>query len=986
MIEDTLGRTINYLPSDGKAKLTFDIDATTEYSYYWIRNYGYDVDFNDPSLAIDGVDPYGDGVFGYFIYDIPKGMGGYSITLPRNEDGTFALDSIIEIDGQSFKPWISNPNTGNTVEIWEDPFEYHVYLPQVLIPPALDDDDFDGTDDWIDDRGDRFSSKTGFLHDAFMPGNGEDFPNFPAQPFMDDIYGTVNSGWYDGADSEYGDDFFEKPGKTHFRLHANYEGKGREGTLDISKGGTLVVEEIFGGSPWVIFSHVLSSFAQGTDITVKSEALPSMVRYGTDTVYIRHHVMDENEPHRFDGQFDPYHLSYGYGESAVTTLVGGKDPCSLIEPAISMSSIMDPAMDKKTITLVPNPDGSVPGLEEFPKTITGTFVEVKIEVMNGTEDNWKNTNLTPDIPPELGNTSVELSYVAYPRPLVPGDDIGTMEAGWRFNQPEGEVLVKPGNVLPLLQPSRRAYYVFLFKIDDNLVPDIYQIGFTLNAQRLYYTGQNHGSYSCDVPPAMIGIVEKDDNGKVKEFQDFIIQQGSLKNLEVKGTANLTFTGDVRWTTGEVTPDYFNTMTQKLPVISSGNTETINLSSFDPFPVVDTTEFYILQKAIVNSYNTGEQLTIVSGEALLFNDQKLGDMQVEHGPLSVTPVGPRLVIDKRIYSVNGYKIEDTLAFEPDKDIFLVTLLEITNTGNDISTNTLISVFPGKFYETLTDSLPPEASMSGDRINLSLGALVPGEMKKVYLHFRLKQDVKDKIGLMKLITASEVSYEGTSIDASYGYEDSDPVLFGIHDFQLYAVTSRVEGNTVVMQVSAVNRGLPATHVALRIYPVVGDGIAELPLAEVTVDSIGTYEEIVLNAEYLLPTGEEVEFVAIVDDGDHTVEVFEINNQLRFKAGENISGIEAKLPETGDMFYAYPNPFRDMLWIKYYLEDPASALVISILDLNGKMVHQITGLPAGAGMHSMTWTATGLKNGMFVIEVQGRNQNGEPFRSEIKVMRNQ
>ena len=85
MIEDSLGRTINYLPSDGKAKLTFDIDATTEYSYYWIRNCGYDVDFNDPSLATDGVDPYGDGVFGYFIYDIPKGMGGYSITLPRND-------------------------------------------------------------------------------------------------------------------------------------------------------------------------------------------------------------------------------------------------------------------------------------------------------------------------------------------------------------------------------------------------------------------------------------------------------------------------------------------------------------------------------------------------------------------------------------------------------------------------------------------------------------------------------------------------------------------------------------------------------------------------------------------------------------------------------------------------------------------------------------------------------------------------------------
>ena len=984
-IEDTLGNTIHYLPASGKAKLTFDIDATTEYSYYWIRNCGYDVDFNDPSLTIDGVDPYGDGVFGYFIYDIPKGMGGYSITLPRNEDGSYALDSIIEINGQPFEPWISNPNTGNTIEIWEDPFEYHVYLPQVLIPPALDDDNYDGTDDWIDDRGDRFHSKTGYLHDAFMPGNGEEYPDYPAVPFQDDIYGTVSSGWYNGTDNTYGDDFFEKPGKTHFRIRANYEGRGREGSLEISKGGILVVEEIFGGSPWVIFSHVLSSFARGTAITIESEALPSMVRYGTDTIFIRHHIMDENEPHRFDGQFDPYHLSHGYGESSVTTLVGGKDPCSLIEPAISMSSILDPSMDQKTVTLIPDPDVSIPELAGFPKTISGSFVEVKVEVMNGTDDNWMNTTLIPVILAELGSTSVELSYVAYPRPLVPGDDIGTFEAGWRFNQPEGEVLVKPGNTLPLLQPSRRAYYVFLFKIDNSLASKLYEIDFELNTERVYYTGESRGSYTCDVPSAMFCIADKNENGRVTEFQPFIIQQAGLQNLEVNGTGNLAFTGEVRWTTGEVTPDDFNTMTLKLPVTSSGNTETINLTSFNPFPVVDTTEFYMLQKAVVNSYNTGEKVTVVTGEALLFNDKMTGDMQVEHGPLNVTPVGPRLVIDKRIYSVNGYRIEDTLLFEPDKDIFLVTLLEITNTGNDISSNTLIRVFPGKFYETLSDSLPAGASMSGDDVNLALGALVPGEMKKVYLHFRLKQEIKDKTELMKLIAASEIRYEGTSIDASYGYQDNNQVIFGIHDFQLYAATSRIEGNRVIMEVSAVNRGLPATGIALRIYPIVGGGIDEFPCAEVTVDSIDTYGEIVLESEYILPTDEEVEFVAIIDDGDNTREVFELNNRLWFKAGESSNGIEVLTAVNGEILHAYPNPFNDNLWIKYYLERPASSLVISILDVKGKTVRKLTGMPSDAGVHIMGWTATGLQDGLYIIAVQGKDQNGKAFHAEIKVVRN-
>ena len=267
-ILDSLGQPLQELPEYGQASLVFDMDASTEYTYYWIRNVGHDVDYNDPSEAAEGIGNLGDGVFGYFIYTIPKGMGGYRITLPRNHDGSYNTDSIVNINGMPFTKWLDNPNTRNAVEIWETPFEYQVYIPQLLIPPALDDNDFDGKDDWIDDRGDRFHSETGFLHDAFMPDDGEDWPGYPAVPFRDDIYGQVNSGWYAGADDTYGDDYFEDLGKTHIQINADYTGRGREGSVEISKGGVLVVEEIFGGSPWVLFSHVLSGFAEGTDLSV----------------------------------------------------------------------------------------------------------------------------------------------------------------------------------------------------------------------------------------------------------------------------------------------------------------------------------------------------------------------------------------------------------------------------------------------------------------------------------------------------------------------------------------------------------------------------------------------------------------------------------------------------------------------------------------------------------------------------------------------
>ncbi len=373
------------------------MDASTEYTYYWIRNIGYDVDYNDPSEATDGIESLGDGVFGYFVYTIPKGMGGYRITLPRNEDGSFNTDSIVNIDGKPFSKWIDNPNTLNNVEVWETPFEYQVYIPQLLIPPALDDDNADGVDDWIDDRGDRFSSKTGFLHDAFMPDNGEDWLNYPAVPFQDDIYGQVDSGWFAGADDTYGDDYFEDLGKTHIQIHADYMGKGREGSVEISKGGVLVAEEIFGGSPWVIFSHVLSGHAEGTDLSVASQVLPGNVYYGIDTVYLKHAIADTNEPHYFDANFDPYHVSYGYGETTITTFVGAKDPCNLVDPAVSMPAILDPDYDNHSLTLIPNADGSNPDLSGYPRSVSGTFLEVRVEVNNSTDDNWINTSVTPQI-------------------------------------------------------------------------------------------------------------------------------------------------------------------------------------------------------------------------------------------------------------------------------------------------------------------------------------------------------------------------------------------------------------------------------------------------------------------------------------------------------------------------------------------------------------------------------------------------------------
>jgi hypothetical protein len=982
---DTNGQTIQELPEYGPAKLVFDMDASTEYTYYWIRNVGHDVDYNDPSEATEGpeYESLGDGVFGYFIYTIPKGMGGYRITLPQNADGSYNTDSIVQIDGKPFTKWLDNPNTLNEVEIWETPFEYQVYIPQILIPPALDDDNFDGIDDWIDDRGDRFCSETGFLHDAFMLDDGEDWLDYPETPFVDDIYGQVDSGWYAGADGTYGDDYFEDLGKTHIQINANYLGRGREGSIEISKGGILVCEEIFGGSPWVIFSHVLSGFATGTDMSVKSQVIPETVYYGIDTVYLKHTIADTNEPHNFDANFDPYHISYGYGETTITTFAGAKDPCSLIDPAISMPAILDPGFDNHTITLIPNADSDNADLVGYPKNTTGTFLEVRVEVNNSTSDNWINTTVTPDLS-GLGTTSLELSYVAYPRPLVPahyneasgeiipGDQPGTFTTGWRFNQPEGEVLIKMGNTLNLMQPTRRGYFVYLLKIDPTLENGIYEIPFTIGGTKKHYSGTENGSISYIVPNALFCITDKDENGNISEYQQLILENSMLKTLEVAATGNFVPTGRIKWSINDFGKEDFESIANSFTSDAGGN---INLSSVKSFPTLDTIKLVILQEGTVDSYNTtAEILRLTDGQTLNYSNA-LGNQQVTSERLMVKPVGPRIQIKNKVYSINGVLVTDTIVYEPEADLYVETMLTAKNTGSDISSNTLVNIFPGLYYDVVTDSLDPNCTFNDGLISVNFEEIIPGEMKQQLLPFILHPDeLPEGIDIRMLIQQSEIDYEGTLVaDKVFNFMDTNKLLLDLYDFEATSLTfSNIGNGQVQVNAKAGNRGIYGKDVWFRIYPIIGDaGTYEFPIAEIRVENFQPGQNIDLSGVYTLPvTDKSIDFIAIVDDGYDYVEITELNNTIRIDYES--SGIDN--PEiSNNGISIYPLPFTDDVNFKYNLDKAYTKVTIKVFDLKGRQWVELKDCPASEGTNTIQWRNTDMPEGSYIYQLTGDGLNG-------------
>lgn len=998
--------TLDYLPAKGKAQLQFDMDASTEYSYYWIRNAGHDVDFRDPSEAAEGTESLGDGVFGYMVYDIPRGMGGYKISLPKNADGTYDIDRIVQIDGASYARWLDNPKTKNNIEIVEQPFVYRVLIPQILIPPALDDDNNDGIDDWRDDRGDRFCSATGFLHDAFMVGNGEQYRDYPAVPFRDDIYGMVDSGWYAGADNTYGDDRVEKLGKTHVRIRANYEGTGREGSVEISKGGWLVVEEIFGGSPWVIFSHVLNGFARGTDIKIASKAVPSLLKYGTDTVYIKHTITDASEPHSFNADFDPYLASFGRPTATATTYVGGKDPCSLILPAVNMPSIIDPKREVNTLTLVPLADGTNPDLVGYPKTVRGAFAEVRIEVQNGTEFNWTNTSIVPDIPTLLGSTHVEMAYACYPRPLVPaqvdpatgrvitgGDDIGTFRAGWRFNQPEGEVLVKMGQTLPLIQDARKAYFIFLIEIDTNLPNGVYSIPFRITGDMRNYSGRITGSVSAKIPDAMFSITSKNSSLVPNEYQKLVIGEANLGKIETKFKQNVIGLQNVRGTTLDLPYTSFDTLALTFPAlfVDSSHTETIDMTSINKFPTKDCSTLLVYEKALVSSFGMPEDIDITTSQKITYNEPDYGNNYSTSPKTTASTAGPRLTDYRRVWAIDGQRVSgDSIAvWDPNSPKRITMIFEVANSGADMADSIYLQANLGPYFAPIPESLPAGAVAGNGVISVPMPMSVPGDRFSFFIDFTETQSACNCIYDTNLIVNStELNFRGKSLvtpgaTATYLIHNPKQVDLLSNDLRLEKLACSAKsldnGQTARLSAKIRNAATGIDSVLVCFYGVINRKDTVL-LHAGYAKSINPSETVDYGFDWTVPDSiVYLDFFARIN-GDGRISEFCRNNNTAVLS----------LPFIGPNWIVKvttnPNPASYQADISYTLPREMRSIGLIIYSMDGEEVYRVNKCATSTGMHEIHWLMPNLPKGAYLMKFFGVDEKGNATEYFDKMMKSE
>ncbi|MCX7909374.1 MAG: T9SS type A sorting domain-containing protein, partial [Ignavibacteria bacterium] len=1003
-ITDTTG-TVRYqnLPMFGKALLKFTMDASTEYSYYWIRNAGHDVDYNDPSERIEGVEKLGDGVFGYLIYDLPKGIGGYKITLPKKPDGSYDIDRIVKIDGKPFQKWLDNKNTKNNVEIFEDPFQYHIYIPQLLIPPALDDDNNDGIDDWIDDRGDRFHSSTGFLHDPFMLGNGEDYKDWPKEPFQDDIYGTVTSGWYPGEDNTYGDDKFEKLGKTRIEIQAIYEGLGKEGTVEISKGGWLVVEEIFGGSPWVITSHTLSGFAVGSNLKLTSRVQPSSVKYGLDTTYIIHTIEDVGEPHYFNTNFDPFHLSYGYGDVTITTYSGGRDPSNLLEPNIVMPTIIDPKVDNYKLTILPYADTSNPILKGYPKQVEGTFLEVRVEINNSTDYNFCNLKVEPVLPSNLKNTSLVFSYVVYPRPLVPakfdpstgkiiqgGDDFGTLRTGWRFNQPEGEMLVTLGNTLNMLQAGRRAYFIFLFKIDSSLTPSVYTINFKSSGDIIAYSNERKGQFKYEIPFAQFSISKKKVDKTIVEYQKFVIGQADLKRLDIQGAKPFSGLKQAKWSQSQISYIDFDTLSKSLKVDynPSSQIETIDLSSFKNFPSKDFTKFYVIEKVEVNSSNFSDKFDLTKKENLIYEVQPFGDYVATDKNLTLSSVGPRITHFKRISAIDGKVVpENASVLLNSGSNNLEVSFYVINIGSDVAENVNLAFESGKNF-VFDSSAQKIEKVAPNKFRIPIGLILPGEMKEIKLYPHINPEIcVNWYDNPMVVDNIEIMYNGArskflNKKEIFTYLDDSQLDAPSYDLYVkYFSPNKREvkpGETININWEIGNGLVPLnSNIPYDVYAIINFKDTIL-LYRDTLSKLDVLTTSKSNTQYTLPDSLYfLEFMISIDTENSLSEICKGNNKRIF-------AVELIGPDWMRKVNVKPNPFDFFTFVSYVISQDISKLDAYIYSLDGSFISKIENCPHQLGYNNFYLQIPELAKGTYLIRFEGITPENNKVVNYVKVIK--
>ncbi|MFP4460348.1 MAG: CARDB domain-containing protein, partial [Candidatus Zixiibacteriota bacterium] len=1014
------GEQLDYLPAYDEADIEFDLTASTEYSYYWIMGVGQDFgeyawhgdEWIQESTVEDGL---GDGVFGYMIHEIPKGMGGYSITLPQDP---VTEEYLIDEIAPGFEPFLlDHDSVGTDIEVIEYPFHYAILIPQILMPPALDDDNFDGVDDWLDDIGDRFRSPTGCLHDVWPPENCDSaeaiFASDPwdiTTPIEGDL-AEPHEGWYWGEDETYGDDLIESLGKYRLKINAHFEGDGREGLVPINRGVWLVNEEIFGGSPWVQFSHAQSVYAKGNNIKIQRSPTPHMVNLYPDSVLMRWRVYDADEPHEFDIGFDPWINAQSDGDAVIVTHAGGKDPTGLLDPEYISHARIDPEHDAQMVTAIPDAAEN-PALVDagYPKTQDGALLSVVIEVNNNTDNDWYNLTLQPQLD-GLGETEPFLWYASYPRPLVPahvdpatgevvrdGDDPTIFHAGWRFNSSALEVLNKIGNpdgsaTIPELLASRRAYFIFHMTIDAALPNGIYELPISISGSSHHYTSPPPGGgtpLDYEIQNIKFAIVDK-IGGHTVSNPEFVIGEAVLDHFETNLEEYVEIPDPLsafRWFE-DGWPSISDYLSTGAPIGGSVSGDLVRMdapyTNFPPSP--EQTEFYYGVMSSVDAPYGTDWLPLDDGAEFSFDDVSGLGRTINSPIIAVEARGSQLSIMKNVSEVNGENVDMDNFVLSEGDNQMTISMRCANLGNDIARNITFYAVLGEDAEYFNTDPRYDFSQSGDTLIWNNPfEIFPGASRKVDVELTVNRDDSyDRVDIMYAFI-SEFQDEDSETAPLYREMDPDTISYAC-DFVLIDEYLGTDIPLRDIQIGDV------VNISANVHFSGNMKVENIP--------VKLYENETEIGEAIIPELSPEDSTAIVD---FSFDVSGLYHRLFFKVDPDGAIQEAdEKNNTAQMeivtgsgkpledILAYPSPFKDYTEFTYVVTRKLEKVELKVFTVNGRLVKDFGEVEydPNMGYNYHPWDGKDdegdeIGNGTYIYKLYAQDTEGESYEYIERIVR--
>ncbi|MFN3270256.1 MAG: hypothetical protein ACK42G_06710, partial [Candidatus Kapaibacteriota bacterium] len=530
-----------------------------------------------------------------------------------------------------------------------------------------------------------------------------------------------------------------------------------------------------------------------------------------------------------------------------------------------------------------------------------------------------------------------------------------MRTGWRFNQPEGEMLVTLGNTLNMLQPGRRAYFIFLFKIEPSLPPSVYSINFKSNGEIISYKGERKGVFNYEVPPVMFSITKKNIDKTIQEYQKFVIGKCDLKHLDIQGTKVFKGLKQAKWSPFSVSYLDFDTLKNELRVEfdPKNQLETIDLSPFSDFPTKDLTKFYILEKIEVNSSNQTDKIDLTKKESLLYNVKPNGQFLVTDKNLTISTLGPRLLLFKRISSIGDKQVLDNspiLLTDNSKSIEIT--FYIVNVGTDIAENANLIFKSGKYFsidKTANDII----ALEDGKYQIPIGLIIPGESKELKVSLEITDQIcANWYDNSVVVDDFEIKYDGPrskiiSKKEAFTYFDDIQLDAPAYDIFVRSFKSNKRevhnGETISLRMEIsngiVNVKSGITYKVFAIHNLT-DTVLIYQDTLPPLDCLASFNTVI---NYTVPdTLYFLEFLLVVDPDDIINEICKGNNYEHIQM-EILSAYW--MPKVN----VIPNPFDYFLSVQYVVSQDISHLDAFIYGIDGSFIKKIENCPHQMGLNT-------------------------------------